>query len=342
MRAAVPALLATTVAIVLAAACTPSRPPDSTSELLAARASYPAHWWAPVSRAGAPDWEILPQEAKPGEVIVSKRHELGLLSNFAATPFIFHGNRYASVEGLWQMMLYPEDENDPRAKFPGLAWLHTRDQVAAMTGFEAKESGTLAEQYMARMGIGWVTFEGNRFDYRPEHPGTHYKLIVEAMREKVNQNPEVRRVLLATCDLILKPDHHEEPVAKAAWRYCDILMQIRDELRRKDAAGAAPQGGSACARSRCRPHPHFHLVLCVVIDERHGHAGLVVAVEGEPLVSARVRRLMHDDVVDGLAVAVVHGEAGPIRGQARLDPQPLTLESHTKQRLDDESVHPGG
>jgi predicted NAD-dependent protein-ADP-ribosyltransferase YbiA (DUF1768 family) len=165
---------------------------------------------------------------------------LGLLSNFAATPFIFNGNRYASLEGFWQMMLYPEDENDPRAKFPGLVWLHTRDQVAAMTGFEAKESGTLAEQNMARMGIGWVTFEGNRFDYRPEHPGTHYKLIVEAMREKVNQNPEVRRVLLATGDLILKPDHHEEPVAKAAWRYCDILMQIRDELRRKDAAGAAP------------------------------------------------------------------------------------------------------
>jgi predicted NAD-dependent protein-ADP-ribosyltransferase YbiA (DUF1768 family) len=239
MRAAIPALLATTVAAVLAAACTASRPPDSPSALLAWRASYPAHWWAPVSTAGAPDWEILPQEAGPGEVIVSKRHELGVLSNFAATPFVFHRKRYASVEGFWQMMLYPEDEKDPRAAFPGLAWPYTRNQVAAMMGFEAKQAGTLAEQNMARMHITWVSFEGCRFEYRPARPGTHYALIVAAMREKIRQNPDVRRVLLSTGDLVLKPDHHEEPGARAAWRYCDILTQLRHELRRKAAAGAA-------------------------------------------------------------------------------------------------------
>ena len=70
--------------------------------------TYPAHWWAPVSKEGSPAWEILPQEAGPGEVILSKRHELGLLSNFAPTPFTFRGRRYASLEGFWQMMLYPE------------------------------------------------------------------------------------------------------------------------------------------------------------------------------------------------------------------------------------------
>jgi len=32
---------------------------------------YPAHWWAPVSEVGKPDWEILPQTAGPGEVILS-------------------------------------------------------------------------------------------------------------------------------------------------------------------------------------------------------------------------------------------------------------------------------
>src|SRR5262245_33253171 len=43
---------------------------------------YPARWWEPVSKEGAPDWEILPQEAQPGEVILSKRQaDLGLLSN---------------------------------------------------------------------------------------------------------------------------------------------------------------------------------------------------------------------------------------------------------------------
>jgi predicted NAD-dependent protein-ADP-ribosyltransferase YbiA (DUF1768 family) len=84
---------------------------------------------------------------------------------------------------------------------------------------------------MKKMGIDWVSFEGHRFEYRPAIPGKHYELIVAATWEKVRQNPEVKRVLLATGDLILKPDHHQEPNAPAAWRYFDILMKIRAELR---------------------------------------------------------------------------------------------------------------
>jgi hypothetical protein len=80
---------------------------------------YPAHWWTPVPDASAPAWEILPQAAKPGEVILSKRNELGILSNFAATPFTLRGKRYASLEGFWQMMLYPEGPGDPAPKLPG-------------------------------------------------------------------------------------------------------------------------------------------------------------------------------------------------------------------------------
>jgi predicted NAD-dependent protein-ADP-ribosyltransferase YbiA (DUF1768 family) len=192
---------------------------------------YPARWWTPISKEGAPDWEILPQEAGPGEVILSKRNELGLLSNFAATPFVFHGNRYASLEGFWQMMKYPEGSDDPRATFSGLSWRYTREQVAQLTSFEAKRAGTLAEKNMKKMGITWVTFEGKRVEYRPSTPGEHYRLIVEATHEKVRQNPEVKRVLLATGNLVLKPDHHQEPNAPAAWRYYEILAQIRTELQ---------------------------------------------------------------------------------------------------------------
>src|SRR6202167_753842 len=101
---------------------------------------YPAHWWTPVPEANKPDWEILPQAAKPGEVILSKRNELGILSNFAPTPFPLYGKRYASVEGFWQMMLYPEGPDDPRAKFSGIAWMHTREEVAQMTAFDAKNA----------------------------------------------------------------------------------------------------------------------------------------------------------------------------------------------------------
>jgi hypothetical protein len=57
-------------------------------------APYPARWWTPAPTAGAPAWEILPQEARSGEVILSKRNDLGILSNFAPTPFVYHGVRH--------------------------------------------------------------------------------------------------------------------------------------------------------------------------------------------------------------------------------------------------------
>ena len=67
-------------------------------------------------------------------------------------------------------------------------------------------------------------------------PGEHYRLIVAATWEKVRQNPEVKKVLLATGDLILRPDHHQEPNALAAWRYYEILSQIRADLQKQKRA----------------------------------------------------------------------------------------------------------
>ncbi|CAN5411324.1 hypothetical protein BH09SUM1_BH09SUM1_12280 [soil metagenome] len=192
---------------------------------------YPAIWFAEVPKEGAPSWEVLPQAAGPGEVILSKRNELGILSNFAPTPFTYRGKRYASLEGFWQMMLYPEGPDDPRAEFPGVVWLHTRDEVASMTAFTAKAAGDVAEENMKTMGIGWVSFEGKQFAYRSANPDEHYRLIVAAMREKLAQNPEVKRVLLSTGKLILKPDHHQEVDAPPEWRYFEIWMQIRGELQ---------------------------------------------------------------------------------------------------------------
>jgi predicted NAD-dependent protein-ADP-ribosyltransferase YbiA (DUF1768 family) len=201
---------------------------------------YPAHWWTPVLRESSPAWEILPQAAKPGEVILSKRNELGILSNFAATPFTLRGRRYASVEGFWQMMLYPEGPSDPRARASGIAWPHTREEVAAMTAFEAKDAGTTAEENMRKMGIDWATFEGKRFRYRSKKKGVHYRLIVRAMRAKLEQNPEVRQILLSTGELVLLPDHVEEADPPAEWLYFRIWMDLRTnlqgEMTRRDSA----------------------------------------------------------------------------------------------------------
>jgi hypothetical protein len=192
---------------------------------------YPAHWWKRFPDEGKPAWEILPHEAGPGEVVLSKRNELGLLSNFAATPFVVRGKRYASVEGFWQMMLYPEGPADPRAQAAGVTWPHTRGAVAQMVAFDAKKAGQHAEENMKKLGVDWVSFEGRRFPYRSREKGEHYALVLEAMRAKVTQNDEVRRVLLATGDLVLRPDHHPEPDAPPEWRYFEIWMEIRAELR---------------------------------------------------------------------------------------------------------------
>jgi len=205
--------------------------------MLAILLQYPAHWFTPINDPHKPAWEILPQAAKPGEVILSKRNELGILSNFAATPFTFHRVRYASVEGFWQMMLYPEGAGDPRA---ALKWLHTRAAVAQMTAFEAKAGGDVGEANMRKLGIDWVTFEGRPMPYRSMTKGEHYRLIVAAMHAKFDQNSIVRQVLLSTGNLILLPDHIQERNAPPEWAYYKIWMEIRREASGQAKPPATP------------------------------------------------------------------------------------------------------
>src|SRR3954463_1470023 len=138
------------IVLIFLVGCGKTSPPKMPAKPVS---QYPSHWWEPVSKEGAPSWEIMPQEAGSGEVILSKRNELGLLSNFAATPFEYRGTRYASLEGFWQMMKYPEGPDDARAKFPGLEWKYTRDDVGRLTAFEAKKAGDLASANMKKMNI---------------------------------------------------------------------------------------------------------------------------------------------------------------------------------------------
>lgn len=194
-------------------------------------AKYPAVWFEQVPKEDAPRWEILPQEALSGEVILSKRNELGMLSNFAPTSFEFRGIKYASLEGFWQAMKYPEGPDDERAAAEGVTWPHTREEVTQMTAWDAKRAGDVGDAIMRKLNIDWVTFEGEKFEYRPQAPGRHYELIVAATKEKVRQNPEVERVLLSTGVLQLRPDHYQGRNPPAAWKYYEILMDIRGQLQ---------------------------------------------------------------------------------------------------------------
>lgn len=204
--------------------------PEPVPALMNVHGSYPEQWWEPVEEEGAPGWEILPQEAGDGEVILSKRTELGIFSNFAATPFEYRGQHYASVEGFWQMMKYPEGPNDERLKDPTIKWPYTRSQVAQMTGFDAKNAGTKANEIMKKLGIVWVTFEGRKINYLENAKGDFYKLIWDAEMAKLNQNMEVERLLRRTGDLKLRPDHQQAPSSAPAWLYHQIWMDIRAQL----------------------------------------------------------------------------------------------------------------
>lgn len=200
------------------------------SQAVSSHSPYPDEWWKPVPPESAPGWEVLPQEAGPGEVILSKRNELGLLSNFAPTPFVYRGKKYGSVEGFWQMMKYPEGPNDERLKNSSVHWPYTRDQVAAMTAFDAKNAGSKANENMKKLKIQWVTFEGRKIDYLENRKGEFYDLIWDAENAKLDQNPQVREILVKTGDLKLRPNHHQAADSPPAWKYHEIWMEIRSNL----------------------------------------------------------------------------------------------------------------
>ena len=101
-----------------------------------------------------------------------------------------------------------------------------------MVAFEANEAGRKADENMKLMGIDWLTFEGERIRFMTADQARHYELIEAATWAKVRQNPKVEEVLLATGDLILRPDHITGDDDPAAWRYYDIYMKIRAELTR--------------------------------------------------------------------------------------------------------------
>lgn len=187
---------------------------------------FPSEWWKDV--ADIESWEIAPSTAQAGEVILSKRTALGILSNFANTPFTYRGKLYASVEGFWQATKFPESQNDERLKNPSIQWKWTREEVEKMSAFEAKAAGKHASENLKTLGIDWVTFEGMKMTYREPGESAFFKLIRAAMIAKLVQNPEVREILLKTRDLILLPDHKQGPDDQLAWKYHEIWMDLRD------------------------------------------------------------------------------------------------------------------
>lgn len=201
------------------------------TDLESSRKDFPAIWWQEVPKDQAKSWEILPQEAGPGEVVLSKRNELGILSNFSEAPFVYRGVCYPTIEAFWQMMKYPESEDDVRWSWTP-KWKYTRESVSQMDGFKAKSAGSFANKLMEANDANWVTFEGEKIPFVQKTPGKHHDLILSALIEKIRQNPKAREILLKTKDLKLLADHEISPKAAREWHYYTLWMDIRSDLQK--------------------------------------------------------------------------------------------------------------
>src|SRR5690606_36289891 len=80
-------------------------------------------------------------------------------------------------------------------------------------------------------------------------------------------------------------------------------------------------------------------VHAAVVDQRHGVAGDLAAVELHDAV-VRLVRGRHLDLVDARAVAVTQREAGPRAGQARRDDQRVAAAPEAEDALDGEAPQP--
>jgi len=194
---------------------------------------YPNAWWVVIPQDQIKGWEIPPQAAdrSRGEVILSKRTELGIFSNLSEAHFVLDGQSYASIEGLWQGMKYPDSATDDRLKDPNVQWPYTREQVYLMSGFEAKKAGDIANENMKKLGVKWITYQGEKIEYNSELGKIkHYDIIYRASVAKVRQNSEIQKLLQQTGSLTLKPDHTQQPNPNPAYLYFDIYMKIRQDL----------------------------------------------------------------------------------------------------------------
>ena len=130
-----------------------------------------------------------------------------LISNFAHTPFELDGLRYAGIEGFWQGLKFPSDED--------------RHRLALLHGSEAKDAGFYAPPADA------VTYQGAEI-----RVGTwqHWELMERACRAKFDQNRDARDALRGTGNRPMvhemKPDSRTIPGVIMA----SIWMRIREGL----------------------------------------------------------------------------------------------------------------
>jgi predicted NAD-dependent protein-ADP-ribosyltransferase YbiA (DUF1768 family) len=132
---------------------------------------------------------------------------LALASNFAETPFVLDGRHYASIEGFWQGLKFPEDSD--------------RRRLAKMHGKKAKDAGSRAPPADTFV-YGGTTIRSGTFD--------HWQLMERACVAKFSQHQAARDALVSTGTRPIVhqigPDSRTIPGVIMA----DIWSRIRQQL----------------------------------------------------------------------------------------------------------------
>lgn len=133
-----------------------------------------------------------------------------LISNFAHTPFVLDDRPYASVEGFWQGLKYPE--------------AYRRREIAQLYGGSARKAGQDAP------AADTLTYDSHLI-----RVGTydHWRLMAAACWAKFSQHPEAQQALLATDT---RPLEHK--VRRDSRTIPGVIMaQIWTRIRRTLARG---------------------------------------------------------------------------------------------------------
>jgi predicted NAD-dependent protein-ADP-ribosyltransferase YbiA (DUF1768 family) len=133
---------------------------------------------------------------------------LRLISNFAQTPFVLDAMPYASIEGFWQGLKFPDDAD--------------RRRLADLYGSAAKDAGFYAPKADHISYVGQDILVGT---------WDHWQLMERACRAKFEQNEEAAQALLSTGTRPLV--HRLRPCSRSipGVIMAEIWMRIRDERK---------------------------------------------------------------------------------------------------------------
>jgi predicted NAD-dependent protein-ADP-ribosyltransferase YbiA (DUF1768 family) len=133
-----------------------------------------------------------------------------LISNFAPTPFELDGRVYASVEGFWQGLKFPEAAD--------------RRRIAELYAGTAKRAGEAA------ISAETFTYEGEKIV-----PGTHahWTLMERACWAKFSQNEGARSALLATGQRPLTHVMRRDSTTIPGAIMAQIWMKTRERLMKE-------------------------------------------------------------------------------------------------------------